>query len=128
MDELYREVLLEHYKNPQNSGKLINPDIVQKDSNPLCGDVVEFYLRLKEGKVTEVSFEGKGCVICMATSDILSEKFKGMSLDEIQSMQREEVLDILGLNLTHTRVKCAMLPLVAVKKGIIEFKSKGEKK
>lgn len=123
MDELYREVLLEHYRNPVHKGKLIKPDIHKEDSNPLCGDTIEIFLRIdKDEKVVGASFEGKGCVISMASADLLLEEIKGKTLKEVNAMGTEEILDLIGLNLTHTRVKCAMLGLIAIKKGILEAK------
>ena len=119
--DMYRELLLDHYKNPRNYGKIKNPDIKYKDQNPLCGDVVEYYLKIKEGGVEDAKFEGKGCVICMATASILSEELRGKKIDEITLMKKEDVLGLINLELTPTRLKCAMLPLTAVKKGIVEY-------
>ena len=125
MDELYREQLLEKYKNPNNKRKMIKPDVKKEDSNPLCGDQIEVFLRLdKNNVITEATFEGKGCVISQASADILMDELKGKTLDKIREMTREEMLDLLGLNLTHTRIKCAMLALTAVKKGIVEYEAK----
>jgi len=123
MDELYREVLLEHYRNPVHKGKLLKPDIHKEDSNPLCGDIIEIFLRVdKDNKIIRASFEGKGCVISMASADLLLEEIKGKTLDEVNKMTREDILDLIGLNLTHTRIKCAMLGLTTIKKGIVEQK------
>lgn len=125
MDELYREQLLERYKNPLNKGKVIKATHIKEDSNPLCGDTVEISLRIdKQGKVADAKFNGKGCVISQASSDMLMEHIKGKTLQEIQSMTREDILDLIGINLNHTRIKCAMLPLAAIKKAIIEKESK----
>ncbi len=124
MEEIYKENLLDHYKNPKNYGKMMNPHIHKEDSNPLCGDVIEIFIRVKDGKAESVSFDGKGCVISQATASMLTDELKGKPLSEIQGMEREDILDLIGLNLTPSRIKCAMLPLITIKKGIIEYESK----
>ncbi|MFT4261220.1 MAG: Fe-S cluster assembly sulfur transfer protein SufU [Candidatus Woesearchaeota archaeon] len=124
MDEMYREIILDHYKNPRNFGKLISFDIHKKDSNPLCGDVVEIFLKLDKEKIKNIGFEGKGCAICMASASIFCEEMEGKSLEFVKNFSREDMLDLVGVNLTASRVKCAMLPLVCTKKGIIDFEVK----
>ncbi len=126
MDELYREYLLDHYKNPKNFGELKNPDINKHDNNPLCGDDVEIFAKLdpKKERFSEIKFKGHGCVICMASASILMDELQGKKLKEIQKMQTEDMLKLLGIELTPTRIKCMMLPLVAVKKGIMEYEAK----
>ncbi|MGV8163073.1 MAG: iron-sulfur cluster assembly scaffold protein [Candidatus Nanoarchaeia archaeon] len=128
MDELYRQELLELYRNPKNRGVMINPHIHTEDSNPLCGDQVEIFLRLdKEGKIQDALFEGKGCVISMASTSLLLEHIKGKTLKEIDDITREDLLDMIGINLTPSRIKCATLSLVTVKKGIQEKTEKTKK-
>jgi nitrogen fixation NifU-like protein len=124
MDEIYREELLEHYKHPQNYGKLIKPHIKKEDSNPLCGDMQEISTHLKNEKIHDIKFTGKGCAISIAAASMLTEHLKGKTLDEVKKMTREDMLDLIGLNLTPTRVKCAMLPLMTIKKGILEYEAK----
>jgi len=124
MDELYREVLLDHYKNPHNKGIILKPHIHKDDHNPLCGDMIEIFIRLKGERIENITFEGKGCVISQASASILTEDLKGKTLKQVQDMTREDLLDLIGLQLTPTRVKCAMLPLSAIKKGIIEYEMK----
>lgn len=123
---MYREVILDHYKNPRNNEALVNPDIKKRDENPLCGDVIEYHLNLKNGKVSKASFTGKGCAICIASSSILSEELQGKNLEEVENITREDMLDLVGVSLTPSRVKCAMLPLITVKKGISEYKGDGK--
>jgi len=120
MDELYKEVLLEHYRHPAYKENMLKPDIHKEDSNPLCGDMIEIFIRTDKDKIKDIKFQGKGCVISMASADILSEHLKGKTLDEAQKMTREEMLDLLGIKITAARTKCAMLALMAIKKGIIE--------
>ena len=125
MDKLYREVLLDHYKNPKNFGEIKKPDIHKEDNNPLCGDEIEIFAKLdaKKEKISEMRFKGHGCVICMASASILTEHLGGMKLQDVQKMDTDKMLKLLGLELTPTRIKCMMLPLVAVKKGIMEYEA-----
>ena len=125
MDELYREILLDHHRNPRNEGRLNNADIVKRDKNPLCGDEVEVFAKVKGESLDKINFEGKGCIICMASASIMTEELKNKSLREIQDINREDWLDILGVKLTASRVKCAMLPVITLKKAIVEYQ--GEK-
>ena len=121
MDDMYREMIIDHYKNPRNYGKVINPDIVKRDSNPLCGDEIELFVKLENDSIKKIGFEGKGCAICMASTSMLTEEIHGKNLKHVLNMQREDMLDLIGVNLTASRVKCAMLGLTCMKKGIVEF-------
>ena len=120
MDELYKQRLIDHHKNPRNKGKIDDADVEKKDKNPMCGDVVEMYLQIDDGTVKNVAFEGKGCVICLATSSILTEEFMDKDVTDIVDMDKDDVMDIIGIDLETTRIKCATLPLLATKKGILE--------
>lgn len=123
MDDMYKEELVERYKHPTHKKHVLQPTIKHEDSNPLCGDTIEISLRTdKNGKILKAGFEGKGCVISQASADILMEHIEGKQLEDVQKMTREDMLDLLGLNLTVSRIKCAMLPLTAIKKGILETK------
>jgi len=123
-DPIYREFLLDHYKNPKNKHAMKDPDIEKHDSNPLCGDEIEVYIKLdKDKKVEDISFQGSGCVISQASASILTEELQGKDIDDVKNMTREDMLNLLNLKLTPTRVKCAMLALTAIKKGIMEYES-----
>ncbi len=126
IDAMYREELLEYYHNPANKGTIANADIQFSDKNPLCGDSVDIYVKLevKDRIITQMRFVGTGCVISMASAAIVSEYAEGKSIDEMQRMTREDMLGLLGLQLTPSRVKCAMLALTALKKGIVDYESK----
>ncbi|MFP4567522.1 MAG: Fe-S cluster assembly sulfur transfer protein SufU [Candidatus Woesearchaeota archaeon] len=124
MSDLYREIIIEHYKNPQNKGKLLAPDVVVDDANPLCGDHLEVFLKIKNNILKDISFEGKGCALSIATASILSEEIKGKSIDEINNLSREDVYALLGIDVSPARNKCVMLSLTAIKKGIFEFNKK----
>lgn len=122
MDELYKENLVDHHKNPRNYGKLVSPSFVVEENNPLCGDHIKIYGSVLDKKLNRVKFEGKGCVICMASASILVEDMQGKALEEIKSMTREDMLDLLGIKLNPSREKCAMLSLSCLKKGVLEYK------
>lgn len=130
MDNLHRELLIEHYKNPQNFGKIEGAEIVKLDKNPLCGDTIEYYLKLGKDKqtITDAKFQGKGCSICMASASMLSEELPHKKITEVQEWGAKFVKDMIQIKLTPPRLRCAMLSLMAVKKGIIEYQSKGEQK
>jgi len=124
-DPIYREFLLDHYKNPKNKRVIEHADIHKKDENPLCGDSIEIFIKVGNDNIIEdISFQGSGCVISMASASILIDELKGKSLEDVEKMSREDMLKLLGLELTPTRVKCAMLALSTMKKGIFENKSK----
>jgi nitrogen fixation NifU-like protein len=118
MDDLYREVILEHYKNPQYRGELDPHDISFTDENPLCGDHIRIDLRVdKDGRVTDAAFSGHGCAISQASADLLLESVVGKTMDEVKALTKQDVLDLLGIELGPVRLKCAMLPLKVLKAG-----------
>ena len=119
MDDLYREIIIEHYKNPQFRGELEPHDLSYEDENPLCGDHIRVDLRVDgEDKVTEAAFSGHGCAISQASADLLLESVIGKSLDEIKQLNRQNVLDNLGIDLGPVRLKCALLPLKVLKASV----------
>ena len=116
MDDLYREQILEHYKRPHNFGRLDDYDLEFEDSNPFCGDEQHVFIRLDhEGKVSEVGFEGKGCAISTAATSMLTDELEGMSREDLLRLPKDFVLDLLGIDISATRIKCALLGLKVVK-------------
>ena len=117
MDEqLYREYILDHYKHPHNHGSLERADMEAHDLNPLCGDELTFQLALDEqGKVKDIAFDGHGCAISQASASMLSDELRGMTTEELLKLDRQAVLDLLGIDISATRMKCAMLSLKVVK-------------
>ena len=111
MDNLYRDFILEHYRNPHNQGVLDPHDLHYADSNPTCGDEVSMTLRLDDGhgRITDVAFQGRGCAISQASTSILTDSLRGMSLDEVQAIDPKEVLEDLGVPVGPARLKCALL-------------------
>ncbi len=119
MDDLYREVIIEHYKNPGYKGVLDPHDISFEDENPLCGDHIRIDLRVKDGVVSEAAFSGHGCAISQASADLLLESVIGKTLDEVKVIGKQDVLDNLGIEtLGPVRIKCALLSLKVLKAGV----------
>jgi nitrogen fixation protein NifU and related proteins len=115
-DQLYREYILEHYKHPHNHGSLDHADMQAHDLNPLCGDELTFQLGLDaDGRVDEVAFDGHGCAISQASASMLSEELRGKTPQELLAMDHTTVLDLLGIEISATRMKCAMLSVKVVK-------------
>lgn len=119
MDDLYREVIIERYKSPQYRGELNPHDVSFEDENPLCGDHIRIDLRVdSSGKVTEAAFSGHGCAISQASADLLLESVIGKSVDELKHLSKQDVLDLLGIELGPVRLKCALLSLKVLKGGV----------
>jgi nitrogen fixation NifU-like protein len=118
MDDLYREQIIDRYKNPIYRGELEPNDISFEDDNPLCGDHIRIDLRLDgNGIVTEAAYSGEGCSISQASADLLVESIIGKHLDDIKHLTKEDVLDLLGIELGPVRLKCALLSLKVLKAG-----------
>lgn len=118
MDDFYRELILDHYKNPRHKGKLEPNDFSYEDSNPLCGDQIRIDVRLDaDQRVKEVAFTGRGCAISQASASMLTESIMGKPLTEVKQLTREDILELLGIELTPARLKCAMLSLKVLKAG-----------
>jgi nitrogen fixation NifU-like protein len=119
MDDLYREIIIEHYKNPAHKGVLEPNDITFEDENPLCGDHIRIDLRVNADQViTEAAFSGHGCAISQASADLLLESIIGKSIEYVKKMPKEELLELLGIELGPVRLKCALLPLKVIKAGV----------
>jgi nitrogen fixation protein NifU and related proteins len=115
MDELYREYILEHYKHPHNFGELADADLEFTDSNPLCGDELRVQLKVSGGTIDEVAFSGQGCAISQASASMVSDEVKGMSVEELLKLDKRFVLELLGIDISATRMKCALLSLKVLK-------------
>jgi len=122
MDDLYRENILDHFKNPRNKGHLEQPDISYQDANPLCGDEIGIELQVEDNKVKAARFHGHGCAISQASASMLMETIEGMSLDEVKQLTKEDIFDLLGISLSPVRVKCALLSLKVLKAGVYGLK------
>jgi nitrogen fixation protein NifU and related proteins len=116
MDDLYREQILEHYKQPHNWGELDEPDLEFEDFNPLCGDELKVQIKVGEDeRITDIRFSGHGCAISQASASMASDEVIGMPVSELLQLDRAFVLDLLGIDISATRMKCALLSLKVLK-------------
>ena len=122
-DQLYREIILDHYKNPRGHGLLDGADALAEGQNPLCGDEVTVSLRFEGETIAEVGFEGRGCAISQAATSMLTEIVIGRNAEDVARMPKEELLEEIGIPLTPVRLKCALLGLGVLKVAL--HKSKG---
>ncbi|MEK6974384.1 MAG: iron-sulfur cluster assembly scaffold protein [Nanoarchaeota archaeon] len=116
--DVYTENLLEHYKNPKNIGILKNPNFRAADANTLCGDVIEFQLLVKGNIVKDVRIKAEGCAISKGCASMLSEKIKGLNINEVIKLNENDIFEMLGIHISEARINCALLPLVVLKKAI----------
>lgn len=117
-DSIYREVILDHYRNPRNKGTLDPADYSYEDTNPLCGDEVRIDLRVVDDRVADVKFSGRGCAVSLASASILTEMVEGRPLAEVKALTKDDLLEELGIPVSPARLKCALLGLKVLKAGI----------
>ncbi len=115
MDDLYRQQILEHYKRPHNWGEIEDADLEFEDTNPLCGDELKVQLKVRDGKVAQVAFSGHGCAISQASASMTSDEVVGMPVEELVRLDKAFVLELLGIDISATRMKCALLSLKVLK-------------
>jgi nitrogen fixation protein NifU and related proteins len=118
MDDLYRDYILEHYRRPHNFGVLDDANASYEGSNPLCGDRITMQLRLSGGKIAGVGFTGRGCAISQASASLLTDEVKGKSVDDATKLTSTDVLDMLGIEISPARLKCALLSLDTLQHAI----------
>jgi nitrogen fixation NifU-like protein len=119
MDDLYREEIVDRYKNPRFQGKLDPNDYSYHDDNPVCGDHIRIDLRVDDNEmVTEAMYTGEGCSISQASADMLMEKVTGMAIADVRKLAKQDILDLLGIDLGPVRLKCALLSLKVLKGGV----------
>lgn len=121
---IYRENIIDHYKNPNNKGQIKDAQIKFTEHNPLCGDVISINIKINKNKIEDVKFNGSGCAISQASASMLTDKLKGKSIEEIKKITREDIVEMLGIKIGPVRIKCAVLGLIAVKNGIKEYENK----
>ena len=121
-DDIYREIILDHYRNPRNKGKLPHADVSIHDSNPLCGDEIDIHLKVEQGKIMDIKFEGRGCAISQASASMLTEMVLDKPLTAVKDLAKDDILENIGLmNLGPARIKCALLSLKVLKMGMINY-------
>jgi nitrogen fixation NifU-like protein len=119
MDDLYRDEILEHYREPHNFGTLEAPDASHEGHNPLCGDRITMMLTIDSaGKIGEVAFSGRGCAISQASASMLTDEIKGRPLAEVEQMTNQDILDLLGIEISPARLKCALLSLDTLQRAL----------
>jgi len=115
---------MEIYKNPMNQGKIEHPSIVEHGVNEACGDEMDLFLKIENGKIVDAKFEATSCSVGVVSSAILTDEIKGKSIAEAKTLTKKDLLELIGVNLTTSRVKCATLPLETLMKGIEEYERK----
>jgi len=118
MDALYRDFILDHYRNPRNAGTLEQPDASFEDLNPLCGDKIRMDLKIRDCVVEDIKFKGRGCAISQASASLLTESIKGKKISEIDAIAKDDVLENLGISISAARLKCALLGLKVLKQAL----------
>ena len=122
--EMYKENIIDHYKHPRNCHELHDFTFQQKELNPLCGDEITLFLKIEDEKVQDVSFVGQGCAISQASISLLTDYLKRKTFDEIKKISKETVFELLGIPISHTRMKCALLSLKALSVGLAKMEEK----
>ena len=123
-DELYRDIIMDHFRNPRNCDSINNPDFSSGQVNPSCGDKISISGCVCNGKVSKLCFDGIGCVINQATASMLTELCIGKTAEEILNMNSQDITNLIRIHLGPVRMKCALLSLQALQKGIVQFKEK----
>jgi len=118
MDDLYRDYILEHYRRPHNFGVIDNPTASHEGANPLCGDRITIQVGIRNGVVERVGFTGRGCAISQASASLLTDEIKGKAISDVSAFRADDLLDLLGIEISPARLKCAMLSLETVKSAL----------
>jgi nitrogen fixation NifU-like protein len=118
MDDLYRDFILDHYKRPRNFGELEPHDLEAQEQNPLCGDELGVQIRVADGRIADLRFNGHGCAISQAAASIASEELIGMDVEEAAALDADWMLDLLGIDISATRRKCALLSLKVLRNAV----------
>lgn len=123
-EDMYADIILEYYRNPRNFGAIEGADAKAYDVNPLCGDEIEITLKIQDDKVKDIRFSGRGCAISQSSVSMLTELAMGKTLEEIKKMGKQDVLDLLGIEISATRMKCALLGLKVLKLAVYQYMGK----
>lgn len=120
-DELYRELIIEHYQHPHNTGRLEGASFAARELNPVCGDEIKLFIKIENSRVADVKFDGQGCAISQASASIVTDWMFGKTVEELRALREQDVLEMLGLGEGTARLKCALLPLNTLKKGLESY-------
>jgi len=123
--DIYRENILDHYRNPRNNGNINNPDASEVGFNPLCGDRIKIQVKVEGGKLQDIQFKAQGCAVSIATASMLSEYAQGMSLDNLRKLSKDDILELVGISLSPTRLKCALLSLKTLQRAVKKLQKGG---
>ncbi len=126
--DIYAERLIQYYERPHNKGKIENASISIHEENPTCGDQLTMYLKIKDGKVEDIKFEGDGCAISMAGASMITDYIKGKSLEEVEKMGVKNVIEVMGIDPGPARLHCATLSMKAIKRCVFAYEHKSEDK
>ena len=126
--DMYADIILEHYKHPQNHGTLQNASVTHEEYNPLCGDKITIQLLIENDKIKDVKFVGKGCAISIASTSMLTDAIKNQSIEEIKKLDKEYILDLLGVDINPARMKCATIGMKTLKLAVYHFLINNHKK
>lgn len=122
-EEIYKENIIDHYKNPRNKKELVRSTVRHRESNPVCGDEITIFIAVRDNIIEEISFMGNGCAISQASISMLTERVKGMSFGEVKKLSEQDILNMLGISISHLRLKCALLSLQTVQRGLEKQRS-----
>jgi nitrogen fixation protein NifU and related proteins len=117
-DSIYREIIMDHSRNPRNKGTLDPADFTYEDVNPLCGDEIRIDVRVKNDQIDEIAFSGRGCAVSQASASILTEMVDGMSIEQVKAITKDDLLEEIGIPVSPARLKCALLSLKVLKAGL----------
>ena len=124
MNDLYKDNIIDHYKNPRHFGQVDQPTVSHQEVNSLCGDQIRMDLIIKNDKILEVKFSGNGCAISMASASMLSEKISRKKIKEAAKINRDQILEMLNIPMSPTRLKCALLPWEVLQKTLQKYRTK----
>jgi nitrogen fixation NifU-like protein len=117
-DSIYRELIMDHSKNPRNKGTLDPADFTYEDVNPLCGDEIRIDVRVENDQIADIAFSGRGCAVSQASASILTEMVDGMSIEDVKALTKDDLLEEIGIPVSPARLKCALLSLKVLKAGL----------
>ena len=117
-EEVYKENIIDHFKNPRNYGEIVEAEIKHSELNSICGDMIRLFVKLEDGKISDVKFKGNGCAISMASTSMMTDVLKGKTLEEVKKLSQEDIFEMLGIKLGIVRMKCGLLCLNALTNGI----------